>query len=111
GPNYSGEVAARYRFKDGSGEIGMVSSVSQPFCHDCTRARLSADGKFYSCLFAKEGVSLKEYAGAGYSDEELTHCIQSIWQKREDRYSELRSVAKKHSEKERERVEMFNIGG
>ncbi|MCA9406920.1 MAG: GTP 3',8-cyclase MoaA, partial [Candidatus Omnitrophica bacterium] len=110
GPNYSGEVAARYRLKDGSGEIGMVSSVSQPFCQDCTRARLSADGKFYTCLFAKEGVSLKEYASAGYSDEELTHYIQSIWHKREDRYSEIRSV-NKEAKTERERVEMFNIGG
>ncbi|HEY2574384.1 MAG TPA: GTP 3',8-cyclase MoaA [Verrucomicrobiaceae bacterium] len=91
-PNYAGEVARRYRHREG-GEIGLIASVTQPFCSGCTRARISADGHFYTCLFASEGHDLRALLRSGMSDEKIARAVQSIWQGREDRYSELRSAA------------------
>src|SRR5207247_8262042 len=89
---YRGEVAARYRYKDGAGEIGIISSVTQPFCADCTRARLSADGKLYTCLFATEGHDLRALLRSGKTDDEIRAALEAVWSAREDRYSELRSA-------------------
>ena len=105
-PGYHGEVARRYRFVDGSGEIGFVSSVSAPFCGSCTRARLSSDGKLFTCLFASTGTDLKGPIRDGASDGELRDIITAVWQARDDRYSERR-VADGGGEK----VEMYYIGG
>ena len=107
-PSHRGEVARRYRFTDGSGEIGIIASVSQPFCGDCVRARLSADGRIFTCLFATHGTDLKAPLRAGASDEELSQAITSIWRRRDDRYSELRSQATPALPG---RVEMSYIGG
>jgi cyclic pyranopterin phosphate synthase len=106
-PSYRGEVARRYRYRDGGGEIGVISSVTQPFCGDCTRARLSADGKLYTCLFAVRGHDLRALVRGGASDDELTEAVSSLWRVRTDRYSELRSAATA----DLERVEMSYIGG
>jgi cyclic pyranopterin phosphate synthase len=106
-PAYRGEVARRWRYRDGSGEIGVISSVTQPFCGDCTRARLSADGQVYTCLFAVRGHDLRALLRDGATDEELTAAIAAIWRARADRYSELRSAATSGLEK----VEMSYIGG
>jgi GTP 3',8-cyclase len=106
-PAYRGEVANRWRYRDGSGEIGVISSVTQPFCGDCTRARLSADGRVYTCLFAVKGHDLRALLRDGASDEELTAAIADIWRARTDRYSELRSAATADLQK----VEMSYIGG
>jgi GTP 3',8-cyclase len=106
-PNYSGEVASRYRYRDGAGEIGIIASVTQPFCGACTRARLSADGKLYTCLFAARGHDLRRVLRSGASDEELAGQIRSIWGRRTDRYSELRHA---HT-KQRSKIEMSYIGG
>ena len=106
--NYGSEVARRYRFVDGAGEIGFISSVSEPFCGDCTRARLSADGKLYTCLFANTGHDLRGPLRAGASDEELCGLIRAVWNARDDRYSEIRSRA---GSMPREHVEMYTIGG
>ncbi|MCA9409302.1 MAG: GTP 3',8-cyclase MoaA, partial [Candidatus Omnitrophica bacterium] len=108
--NYYGEVAQRYRFADGTGEIGFISSISQPFCHSCTRARLSTDGKIYTCLFAKEGLDLKHILRSGGKDADLLTLMQNIWQKRVDQYSQLRQQ-KQHSNTPQTKVEMFHIGG
>ena len=108
-PNYRGEVAERYAFADGAGEIGFISSVSQPFCGDCSRARLSADGKMYTCLFAREGHDLRTALRAGSSDEELTKMIAGHWSRRVDRYSERR--AELRADGDGRKVEMFTIGG
>jgi cyclic pyranopterin phosphate synthase len=89
--NYHGEVARRYRHRDGGGEIGIISSVSQPFCGDCTRARLSADGRLFTCLFASKGTDLRTPLRAGASDAVLADLISNIWRARTDRYSEIRS--------------------
>ncbi len=105
-PDYHGEVASRYRFLDGGGEIGFVSSVSAPFCGSCTRARLSSDGQLFTCLFAASGTDLKVPLRDGASDSELQNLIRSIWGAREDRYSEQRT-ARSGAEK----VEMYYIGG
>jgi len=105
---YRGEVARRYVFQDGSGEIGLISSVTQPFCGDCTRARLSSDGRLYGCLFATEGVDLRGPLRAGQTDEELSALIRSFWERRADRYSEQRLTL--HS-RAAPRVEMNHIGG
>jgi cyclic pyranopterin phosphate synthase len=106
-PNYRGEVARRWRYKDGSGEIGVIASVTQPFCGDCTRVRLSAEGKLYTCLFANQGYDLRGLLRGGASDAEIFDAIASIWGKRDDRYSEIRS-----SETiELPKVEMSYIGG
>lgn len=105
--NYLGEVAERYRFKDGAGEIGFISSVSQPFCQDCTRARVSTDGKLFTCLFSETGHDLMPYLHQNLSTQELSQKIQALWQNRSDRYSELRAQLPRPSHK----VEMFQIGG
>jgi cyclic pyranopterin phosphate synthase len=104
---YRGEVAARYRYRDGSGEIGVISSVTQPFCADCTRARLSADGSLYTCLFATEGHDLRALLRSGATDDEITHAISSVWTERTDRYSDLRSEETAGLHK----IEMSFIGG
>ena len=106
-PNYRGEVANRWRYRDGSGEVGVIASVTQPFCGDCTRARLSADGKLYTCLFAVNGHDLRAALRDGTSDAELRAQIARRWGLRADRYSELRSEATADLPK----VEMFAIGG
>jgi len=106
-PSYRGEVAQRYRYSDGTGEIGVIASVTQPFCGDCTRARLSADGKLYTCLFAIRGHDLRALLRSGARDEELDAAIRAVWVRRTDRYSELRTEATSHLRK----VEMSYIGG
>jgi cyclic pyranopterin phosphate synthase len=106
-PGYRGEVASRWRYRDGGGEIGVISSVTQPFCSDCTRARLSADGKLHTCLFAVRGHDLRALLRGGASDEELTASLRGIWGARTDRYSELRSAETAGLAK----VEMSYIGG
>ncbi len=107
-PNHGSEVAQRYGLADGSAEIGFISSVSQPFCGDCTRARLSADGRLYTCLFARSGHDLRGPMRAGASDMELAGIIRAVWAGRDDRYSELRgAAARPHNA----RVEMYTIGG
>ncbi len=106
-PRYRGEVARRWRYADGSGEIGVIASVTQPFCHDCTRARLSADGKLYTCLFAAAGRDLRPLLRGGNSDEEIAAVLRSLWAVRRDRYSELRTNDTPGLPK----VEMSYIGG
>jgi cyclic pyranopterin phosphate synthase len=104
---YRGEVARRYRYKDGVGEVGFITSVTRPFCGDCTRARLSAEGKLYTCLFALKGHDLRAALRSGRTDEQLAETIASIWGLRADRYSELRSEATADLPK----IEMSYIGG
>jgi cyclic pyranopterin phosphate synthase len=106
-PNYTGEVAERWRYKDGSGEIGVVASVTQAFCRDCNRARLSAEGKLYTCLFAVKGHDFKNLLRSGATDEEISAALGRIWSKRTDRYSELRS----ENTIDLPKVEMSHIGG
>ncbi|MBI5822690.1 MAG: GTP 3',8-cyclase MoaA [Chloroflexi bacterium] len=106
-PNYHGEVAGRWRYKDGRGEIGMIASVTQAFCRDCNRARLSAEGKLYTCLFAIKGHDLRALLRDGASDDELSQEIARVWNKRADRYSEIRSENTIALPK----VEMSHIGG
>jgi GTP 3',8-cyclase len=106
-PNYRGEVARRYRYADGSGEIGVIASVTQPFCGACTRARLSAEGRLYTCLFATEGHDLRAHLRSGATDTELQDAISTVWRNRSDRYSELRSEQTADLPK----VEMSYIGG
>jgi cyclic pyranopterin phosphate synthase len=106
-PEYRGEVARRYRYADGAGEIGVISSVSDPFCGDCTRARLSADGQLFTCLFASRGHDLRSVVRNGATDVELADAIASIWTRRDDRYSELRAL----ETIDQPRVEMSFIGG
>jgi cyclic pyranopterin phosphate synthase len=108
GAAYIGEVARRYSYADGSGEIGFISSVTQPFCGHCARARLSSDGKFYTCLFAADGTDLRAPLRAGASDEELLTLIRAIWQRRDDRYSELRDNLRARGV---QHVEMNHVGG
>ncbi len=107
GPGYRGEVARRWRYKDGRGEVGVIASVTQPFCGDCTRARLSAEGKLFTCLFAVRGHDLRALIRGGASDEELGTALRDVWKTRKDRYSELRSAATESLP----RVEMSYIGG
>lgn len=107
GANYQGEVAKRWRYKNGGGEIGIISSVTQPFCQSCTRARLSAEGKLYTCLFATQGRDLRHLLREGASDEYIAEVISSIWKKRIDRYSEIRTSETVSLPK----VEMSYIGG
>jgi NAD-dependent dihydropyrimidine dehydrogenase PreA subunit len=104
--SYPGEVATRYRYRDGAGEIGIVASVTQPFCRSCTRARLSAEGKLYTCLFAGSGHDLRATLRGGVSDQALREQIAAIWTMRADRYSELRTRATGRMQK----VEMSHIG-
>ena len=107
-PNYRGEVAARYRYADGSGEIGFISSVTQPFCGECTRVRLSPEGKMVTCLFASKGTDVRGPMRAGASDDELLEILAGTWRAREDRYSELRAaIAGPAAPK----IEMYHIGG
>jgi cyclic pyranopterin phosphate synthase len=100
-------VAKRWRYRDGQGEIGFITSVTQPFCGDCTRARLSAEGKLYTCLFAASGYDLRALLRRGATDAEISDAIASIWQVRDDRYSEIRSDETTDLPK----VEMSYIGG
>ena len=109
-PNYPGEVARRYRYLDGSGEIGVIASVTQPFCGDCTRARLSTDGQVYTCLFSGTGVDLRDPMRDGASNDDLLATISEIWERREDRYSESRT-AETAEMPSFSKVEMYQIGG
>jgi len=106
-PNYVGEVAERWRYKDGSGEVGFISSVTQAFCKDCTRARLSAEGQLFTCLFATKGTDLRGLLRAEASDEEVSAAIAKVWRVRADRYSEIRTEETAKTRK----VEMSYIGG
>ncbi|HLQ05193.1 MAG TPA: GTP 3',8-cyclase MoaA [Verrucomicrobiae bacterium] len=106
-PAYRGEVAGRYRYRDGAGEVGVISSVTQPFCADCTRARLSADGSLYTCLFATQGHDLRAMLRGGKTDDDIRAAVLAVWAAREDRYSELRSADTNGLKK----IEMSFIGG
>lgn len=106
-PNYPGEVALRYRYLDGGGEIGVIASVTKPFCGGCTRARLSAEGKLYTCLFAADGFDLRALLRGGASDGEIIAAVRSLWSGRNNRYSEQRS----EESRLRPKVEMSHIGG
>jgi len=112
-PSYHGEVASRWRYKDGSGEIGVISSVSQPFCGSCTRARLTLDGSLVTCLFATGGIDLRGPMRDGASDSELREQIAGVWKVRADRYSEERSANTDLDGhvKPRAKIEMYHIGG
>lgn len=109
-PNYHGEVAKRWRYLDGAGEVGFIASVTEPFCGDCARARLSAVGKVYTCLFATKGYDLRDLIREGASDKALARRIHAIWANRVDRYSELRSRTSATVNRT-QRVEMSHIGG
>jgi cyclic pyranopterin phosphate synthase len=109
GINYRGEVAERYLFADGAGEVGFVSSVSQPFCGDCTRARLSSEGVLYTCLFAAQGTDLRAPLRGGADDAALLELVRRTWRGRVDRYSELRQALR--AEQPAEKIEMYYIGG
>ena len=106
-PGYLGEVARRYRYRDGAGEVGVISSITQPFCGDCTRARLTADGKLYTCLFATRGHDLRGLIRDGASDGQIEAALARIWGERDDRFSEIRTAATPDAAK----VEMSYIGG
>jgi cyclic pyranopterin phosphate synthase len=108
--NYRGEVAERWRFLDGSGEVGFISSVSQPFCSACSRGRLSSEGKFYTCLFATQGLDLRAALRGDISDADLVHLIRGAWLGRGDRYSELREVMRR-ADPDLKKIEMYYIGG
>ena len=105
--NYTGEVAERWRYKDGQGEVGVISSVTEAFCSTCTRARLSTDGALYTCLFAQKGFDLKTLLRGGASDADISEAIAAVWQRREDRYSQIRTEETAKARK----VEMSYIGG
>lgn len=107
-PNYKGEVATRFRYLDGSGEIGVIASVTKPFCGNCTRARLSSAGEYYTCLFAVNGTDLRTPMRDGASDEEMVQRISGVWQARTDQYSELRTSFTRLPAKG---AEMYRIGG
>jgi cyclic pyranopterin phosphate synthase len=107
GANYAGEVAERWRYVDGGGEIGVISSVTQAFCASCNRMRLSTEGSLYTCLFAQSGFDLKSLLRGGASDDEIRNQVAAVWQKREDRYSEVRTAETAKAKK----VEMSYIGG
>ncbi|MEP7181213.1 MAG: GTP 3',8-cyclase MoaA [Betaproteobacteria bacterium] len=106
-PNYAGEVAERWRYRDGGGEIGVIASVTQAFCRDCTRARLSTDGRLYTCLFATDGCDLRGLLRDGHSDDAIGNAIAAVWRARTDRYSEIRTANTPRVAK----VEMSYIGG
>jgi GTP 3',8-cyclase len=108
--NYPGEVATRWRYRDGPGEVGIIASVTQPFCRDCTRARVTADGQLYTCLFATEGHDLRALLRGGATDDDIRAEVRRIWAGRDDRYSELRGLATAALPAGR-RVEMSHIGG
>ncbi len=109
-PSYRGEVAQRYAFADGGGEVGFISSITQPFCGDCHRARLSSDGILYTCLFATHGTALRERLRSGASDDDLLALVRDTWRARTDNYSERRQARPTQNVDER-KVEMFYIGG
>ena len=111
--NYRGEVANRYRYRDGSGEIGIIASVSAPFCGDCTRGRLTIEGKLVTCLFAADGTDLRTPLRSGASDAELRDLIDSVWSRRTDRYSEERAdlTASGDPSTRKAKIEMYQIGG
>ena len=110
--NYPGEVANRWRYRDGEGEIGVIASVTQPFCADCTRARLSTEGRLYTCLFATDGIDLRGPMRDGATDSELVEIITGVWNRRRDRYSEERSEnTTDDAANARPKVEMYQIGG
>ncbi len=108
---YRGEVADRWRFLDGRGEFGIISSVTVPFCRDCTRARLSADGKLYTCLFAVDGLDVRAVLRDGSTDEGLAAFLADAWRARDDRYSELRTLSTRAPRPDLPKVEMFAMGG
>jgi cyclic pyranopterin phosphate synthase len=113
-PNYTGETAERWRYADGAGEIGVISSVTQAFCGDCNRARLSTEGKLFLCLFASQGQDLRALLRGGYADDQIAAAVAHIWQGRDDRYSELRAalpVDTSAPDSGIKRVEMSYIGG
>lgn len=112
-PSYRGEVAQRYRYRDGAGEVGIISSVSQPFCGDCTRARLTIEGKLVTCLFAADGVDLRAPLRAGEGDDALRDRIARVWKRRSDRYSEQRSARTELAggAAASRKIEMYQIGG
>ena len=110
-PNYRGEVARRYVFEDGQGEVGFISSVSEPFCGDCHRARLSADGTIYTCLFARHGICVRENIRGGASDADLIGLLQNLWRNRTDRYSEERGKDGGAEKTPKSRIEMYRMGG
>jgi cyclic pyranopterin phosphate synthase len=107
GPTYHGEVAQRWRYRDGAGEVGFISSVTQPFCGSCTRARVSAEGRLFTCLFAAQGTDLRALIRSGADDAALEQAVRDVWTARTDRYSELRSQATR----DLRRIEMSYIGG
>ncbi|MEX1009819.1 MAG: GTP 3',8-cyclase MoaA, partial [Chthoniobacterales bacterium] len=107
-PAWLGEVARRYRYADGAGEVGLVGSVTEPFCRDCNRARLTADGKLVTCLFATGGADVRAELRDGADDRELAAFVRGIWEGRGDRYSELRAAARRAP---RPKVEMSYVGG
>ena len=110
-PNYTGETAARWRYADGTGEVGVISSVTQAFCGDCNRARLSTEGKLFTCLFATAGHDLRALLRGQYSDAQITAAVSHLWRQREDRYSELRTSHTEGLERPIRKVEMSYIGG
>ena len=105
--NYAGEVAERWRYRDGTGEIGVIASVTQAFCRDCTRARLSTDGKMFTCLFATDGYDLRSLVRGNRDDAEIENAVAALWRRRADRYSEIRSANTGRTQK----IEMSYIGG
>jgi cyclic pyranopterin phosphate synthase len=107
-PKYAGEVATRYRFTDGEGEVGVISSITQPFCGNCTRARLSSEGVLYTCLFANHGTDLRAMLRSGNGDEALLETLRGIWLNRGDRYSEERLARRGRADR---KIEMHYIGG
>jgi cyclic pyranopterin phosphate synthase len=114
GANYAGETAARWRYLDGGGEVGMISSVTQAFCHDCSRIRLSTEGKLYTCLFATRGHDLRALLRDGSSDAALSSAIGRLWRQRADRYSETRTVNTEGLSRRAgsaQKIEMSYIGG
>ena len=106
--HYFGEVAKRYRYLDNGTEVGFITSVSESFCSSCTRARLSSDGKFFTCLFASEGFDLRELIRSGLTDSELLDAITGVWGRRADRYSDERT---EQTAKNRKKIGMSYIGG
>lgn len=108
--HYSSEVASRYTYQDGAGEIGFITSVTNTFCRDCSRARISADGHFYTCLFAGKGTDLKTPMREGATDDELLQLIAQVWSGRDDRYSELRASMTEYDQAQH-KVEMYQMGG
>ncbi len=109
-PNYIGEVATRYQYEDGQGEIGVISSVTDSFCGTCSRARISAEGKLYTCLFATEGTNLRDLLRSGEDDESITRFISNVWENRDDRYSDERNEETMRKRKN-SKIEMSHIGG